>query len=95
MSKIGVKRMIKDLDWLKDEVKKDGAKYPTYHDERDDLIKKMCSMHDILDLINEVEKQDKINKAVLDMREDIKILTDSLKVATAIISELNKQLDEL
>lgn len=87
--------MIKDLNWLKEEIRNDAYMYPVYHDPQDGLLKKMVSMHDILDLVNEVEEQDKVNKADLDMKEDIKFLADSLKRSTEITSELNKQLDKL
>lgn len=48
--------MKKDKEWLKKDIKKVSNDYPTYHDKRDDLIKKMVDTHEVLKLIDRLDE---------------------------------------
>lgn len=59
----------KDLEWAKDEVRKIAGKFPTYHDERDDKIKMMASMHDVLAVLDQLDEPEPKNIALQDVTQ--------------------------
>lgn len=52
--------MGKGKEWLEEEIRKNSNSYPTYHDERDGLIKKMVDMHGVIKLIDQLEEPEKV-----------------------------------
>lgn len=71
--------MEQDKEWLKEAVKKSASDYPTYHDERDDLLKKMVSMHEVLNLIDNLDETNPHKELVNELIELNKQLLSKIK----------------
>lgn len=82
--------MKKDKNWLKEEIKKVSNNYPTYHDERDDLIKKMVNMHEILELIDQIDEPEKVVVSKMESVEIPQYVADYIKVSKDNNESLNQ-----